>query len=437
MKRVVSNWACLLLALSGLGAACTRCAAPSLPDASQSVAVEVDAGVAPPLEEEIAYVTGTSTVYRSPPEGGRGGARMRLATLYRGDEVAALRHETDWREVRLADGGLGWLQKDRLTFPTVVRRATVVRDEVPFDQPPSDVPVKRRSRRTIPAGTVLFAPTWTRVRVPGWTELNVVRGVPLWLRDEEVVTDPRELAAARQVTRARALARRGDEDGARAAWKELFTSFADSALVRHLQPDDGGEADSGRPASPEPEDGGTVSGPAAAPDDVALTIGGCRWALGGAVRLRLAGNGPQLEEGGSGPLPYFADWTMLAAVPLGDLCGKGYCRWACTDRGLPIANRLEPDEALPASPQLVEAAGKAFERSRRRFAAGKKDLELDAEQPGWLVLADGTLVTAAQWTEHFNLPMDERGQGSAGGLLVVAVKGSRSAEAVLVLESDR
>jgi hypothetical protein len=146
-----------------------------------------------------------------------------MATLYRGETVTVLGQQGDWSQVRSSDGNTGFLKSASILSAEGVGVATVLDEVKTFSRPDFLAP----SKTTIAPGTLLFLVKKSKDDTFG--EVNYKGTSTLWLEAGRLNLDPREVAAARIVSRVRTLDDAKDEQAK--YWDVARTQFGDTQVV--------------------------------------------------------------------------------------------------------------------------------------------------------------------------------------------------------------
>jgi hypothetical protein len=147
-----------------------------------------------------------------------------MATLYRGEAVTLLGAQGDWSQVRSSDGNTGFIKSAALLASEGVTLVTVLDEVKTFTRPDFLAP----SKTVIAPGTLLFLLKKSKDDTFG--EVNYRGTSSLWLEAGRLNLDGREVAAARVVSRARAL-EDGKDEQAKQYWDVARTQFGDTQVV--------------------------------------------------------------------------------------------------------------------------------------------------------------------------------------------------------------
>jgi SH3-like domain-containing protein len=230
-------WKTILVAaaLSSLLPACNRDGRPGKLDLPTG-----GGAVEPPADPASRYVTVLATLRREPTEQ----AKVKIATLHRGERVTLVEARDDWSRVRASDGEEGWMKSASLLPASQVQEGTVLAVAWAFDRP--DL-LAANARRKLDPGTLLFI----RKTKDLFTEVDAGPGASTWLLTDRVTTLPGDVASAKLVEKARFLRRNERPDEARELLALLRSRSPESPLVSVLA------AELGETAA----DGGTPEGP--------------------------------------------------------------------------------------------------------------------------------------------------------------------------------
>jgi SH3-like domain-containing protein len=222
-------------ALSSLLPACSRDGRPGKLDLPTGGGV-----VEPPTDPASRYVTVLAALRREPTEQ----AKVKIATLHRGERVTLVEARADWSRVRASDGEEGWMKSASLLPASQVQEGTVLTVAWAFDRP--DL-LAANARRKLDPGTLLFI----RKTKDLFTEVDAGPGASTWILTDRVTTMPGDVASAKLVEKARFLRRNERPDEARELLALLRSRSPESPLVSVLA------AELGETAA----DGGTPEGP--------------------------------------------------------------------------------------------------------------------------------------------------------------------------------
>ncbi len=170
------------------------------------------------------------------------------AVLYRGEQVKVLETKEDWVRVRSSGDVEGWLKRAAVLEAADVKEATVLAEEKRFDRP--DL-LASNVKRTIAPGTFLLV---VKEKAP-FSEANYAGSQNTWMLTDRLATDPKDVAAAKLVEKARYLAKNKKVEEAVANLEIIRSVAPESPLVQVLAVELGvekpeGEAGSG--VEPQP-----------------------------------------------------------------------------------------------------------------------------------------------------------------------------------------
>lgn len=228
-QLLVLSASCLLLA------ACKRSPDPAQP-AGPAMAAEgaaAEGAGTPAAASGAAYVTAVTVLKIEPADSsriknqdGKDVSNYR-ALLYRGEQVQVLETKDDWVRARTSDDKEGWLKRTTVLESADAKEATFLSPEKVFDRP--DL-LASNARRTLDAGTFVLV---VKERPP-FSEVNFSGSQNTWVLSERLATDPKDVAAAKLVEKARYLAKNKKTEEALATLELLRSVAPDSPLVEIL-----------------------------------------------------------------------------------------------------------------------------------------------------------------------------------------------------------
>jgi hypothetical protein len=238
-----STFLCVTLALAP---ACKQ-SAPTEPSAEPGAApAAAAAGTLTPATPEPAFVSANTGMRRAasddknvPDPATNKPKPNYLATLYRGEQVAALKQEGDWIQIRASDDTVGWVKQDAVLLASGVSMATVLEEAKTFTRP--DFSALNPAVTMIP-GTLLFV---TKSKEP-FSEVNFKGSSKAWVLSEKLSVEPNEIEASRLINKARWLDERKDAT-AKDFWELARSKFATTKLMQQL-----GGAPAADGAAPQP-----------------------------------------------------------------------------------------------------------------------------------------------------------------------------------------
>lgn len=200
-------------------------------DASAIAAPGGDAAAAP--SSPTAYVT-TVTVLKVEPvdaakvkkADGKEVSNFR-ALLYRGEQVTVLETKDDWVRARSSDEKDGWLKRASVLEAGGVKEATFLTPEKMFDRP--DL-LASNAKKKLEPGTFVLA---VKEKAP-FSEVNYSGSQSTWVLTERLATDPKDVAAAKLIEKARYLARNNKKDEAVATLDIVRAIAPESPLLEVL-----------------------------------------------------------------------------------------------------------------------------------------------------------------------------------------------------------
>jgi hypothetical protein len=188
---------------------------------------------APPISEQPAFVTATTTLRRSAsedkkvadPQTNKQVANY-LTTLLRGEQVTMLEQRGEYMKVRASDESQGFVKSDSVLPATGVTLATNLEELKTFSRPDFSA---LNTQKMLPVGQLLFV---TKTKEP-FSEVNFAGDKKLWLLTEKLSSDSNEVEASRLVNRARSLEERKDPS-AKEFWELAKSKFGTTLLVQQL-----------------------------------------------------------------------------------------------------------------------------------------------------------------------------------------------------------
>ncbi len=220
---------CLPVALV---AACTQGSqeAPAAPTQAAAETAPAAPAAAQPVKEQDAYVLYGASSYKQPTDDKKVKNNW-LAMLYRGETVTLLEQQGDWSHIRMSDGKEGWMKSAALLPGDGVSMATVVDDVKTFSRPDFTTVL---TKLKLSPGSVLFV---TKKKDETFSEVNYSGTQTAWVEDAKLVRDANEVAAARVVSRAKALDESKDDEAKKAAaemWDLANSKFKDTQVVQKV-----------------------------------------------------------------------------------------------------------------------------------------------------------------------------------------------------------
>ena len=126
-----------------------------------------------------------------------------ITTLHRGEQVSVLKVDGDWAQVRSSDEKEGWLKKDSLLPSEGITMATTLEETKTFDRP--DL-LALNAKRKVSTGALVYS---MRAK-DQFSEVNLGGTSTAWVLTSALVSDPREVDAAKILNKARYLSDRKD-----------------------------------------------------------------------------------------------------------------------------------------------------------------------------------------------------------------------------------
>jgi SH3-like domain-containing protein len=186
------------------------------PDTAASAANTLAPSEARPSQAgEQAFVTGVTAVRRAnsddkqvddPKKPGKKLSNY-ITTLHRGEQVQVLSVEGDWAQVRSSDEKEGWTKKDALLPSQGVTMATTLDETKTFDRP--DL-LALNAKRKVAAGALVYA---MRAK-DQFSEVNLGGSSTAWVLTSALVSEQREVDAAKLLNKARWLTDHKDASAA-------------------------------------------------------------------------------------------------------------------------------------------------------------------------------------------------------------------------------
>jgi hypothetical protein len=233
----------LVVAASALlFAACKRSAEPAQQGGNATAqAADGSAAQAPAAKAEapaakgpMAYVTTVAVLKTEPVDASKikdkAGKEVSnyVTLLYRGEQVKVLETKDDWVRARSSDEKKeGWLKRSNALEADGLKEATLLVPTEVFDRP--DLLAANAKRKLDPGTFVLVV----QERAP-FSEVNYSGSQNVWVLSERLAKDPKDVAAARLIEKARYLARNNKKDEAIANLGIIKTVAAESPLVNIL-----------------------------------------------------------------------------------------------------------------------------------------------------------------------------------------------------------
>jgi hypothetical protein len=234
--------------------------------ANNTAALPAAAANRPSQPGEAAFVTGVAAVRRANSEDkqiddpAKPGKKLSnyITTLHRGEQVSVLKVEGDWASVRSSDEKEGWIKKDSLLPSEGVTMATTLDETKTFDRP--DL-LALNSKRKVNAGALVYA---MRTK-DQFSEVNLGGTSTAWVLTSALVSDQREVDAAKLLNKARYLTEHKDasaNDLMELAKKE----YGDTKLMQAVAAAQAAPAapTEGAPTAPTPPPAPTEPAPAPA-----------------------------------------------------------------------------------------------------------------------------------------------------------------------------
>ncbi len=164
---------------------------------------------------EQAFVTGVTAVRRANTEDKqiddpkKPGKKVNnyITTLHRGEQVQVIMVEGDWAQVRSSDEKEGWTKKDALLPSEGVTMATTLDETKTFDRP--DL-LALNPKRKVAAGALVYA---QRTK-DQFSEVNLGGTSTAWVLTSGLVSEQREVDAAKLLNKARWLTEHKDSTSA-------------------------------------------------------------------------------------------------------------------------------------------------------------------------------------------------------------------------------
>lgn len=164
---------------------------------------------------EQAYVTGVAAVRRSNSEDkqvddpAKPGKKVNnyITTLHRGEQVQVVKVDGDWAQVRSSDEKEGWVKKDALLPSDGVTMVTVLEDTKTFDRP--DL-LALNPKRKVSGGALIYA---LRAK-DQFSEINLGGQSTAWVLTSTLLSEQREVDAAKLLNKARYLTDHKDASAA-------------------------------------------------------------------------------------------------------------------------------------------------------------------------------------------------------------------------------
>ncbi len=212
-------------------------------DSTDEAPDEVVPGTAE-ISEQPGYFTAAWALWHAPTDereipdpDGDGTIKNYMLNVDRGRPLTKIGESGDWAQVRLEDDTEGWIKSERIVVGDRPGLATVHGEERMFKRPELLALVIDEK---IPPGSLLITSDtdgkFTRVDVP----TGKYDSEETWVLTENLVTDDKEIEAAKIIRRVMQL-REDEDDGAKELAELARGQFADSPLIELL-------------AEPEPEE---------------------------------------------------------------------------------------------------------------------------------------------------------------------------------------
>ena len=198
-----------------------------------------------PAAEHDGYVLYTASMVKQATDDA-GVKNNWLASLYRGEQVTILETQGDFTKARASDGKEGYIKAAAVLDGQGVTAATVLDEVKTFARPDFLAP----SKTVIAPGSLLYVVK--KSKDDTFAEVNYRGTQTLWVEAGRLNADTKEVAAARIVSRARALDEAKDAkstEQAKQYWDVAKSQFGDTQVVQKaLGP--AAPADGATPAAP-------------------------------------------------------------------------------------------------------------------------------------------------------------------------------------------
>ena len=190
-------------------------ATPAPDTAAPSANTLAPAEPRPSQAGEQAFVTGVTAVRRASNEDKqvedpkKPGKKVNnyITTLHRGEQVQVVSVEGDWAQVRSSDEKEGWTKKDALLPSQGVTMATTLDEAKTFDRP--DL-LALNAKRKVAAGALVYA---LRAK-DQFSEVNIGGSSTAWVLTSSLISEQREVDAAKLLNKARWLTDHKDASAA-------------------------------------------------------------------------------------------------------------------------------------------------------------------------------------------------------------------------------
>ncbi|MEZ4271361.1 MAG: hypothetical protein R3C68_07990 [Myxococcota bacterium] len=141
------------------------------------------------------YVAPTDALRVPHPLGAKGDVSNIIGRMRRGETFAVAATQGEWSQIIKADGSTGWIKTATTVSTKEAVEATLVADVSRFERP---------DPQSLAEGKVLAGQLLLIVGSEGdFVEVSTPDGEKQWIRAEHVVTDAKELAVAREISKVR------------------------------------------------------------------------------------------------------------------------------------------------------------------------------------------------------------------------------------------